>query len=259
MPPANTRTTEADAASIDVRHTEALLETGALQSALFNSANFSSIATGAKGVIQIFNVGAERMLGYTAFVKHLVEQHGGSVQVTSPGEGQGATFSLRIPLTVVHSKTAPAERIHPKGIGGIGTDFKRSDLSGVTVLVIDDQADARDLIQRVLADCDANVITVGTAAEALRAVETERPDVLVSDIGMPDVDGYDLLRRVRALGHARGGRVPAIALTAFARSEDRTRALRAGFLVHVSKPVEPAELIATVASVVGRTGELSAQ
>src|SRR6185295_13800309 len=126
-------------------------------------------------------------------------------------------------------------------------------------LVIDDQADSRDLIQRVLAGCDANVITVGTAAEALRAVETERPDVLVSDIGMPDVDGYELLRRVRALGHARGGRVPAIALTAFARSEDRTRALRAGFLVHVSKPVEPAELIATVASVVGRTGELSPQ
>jgi signal transduction histidine kinase/CheY-like chemotaxis protein len=194
-----------------------------------------------------------------SIVKHLVEQHGGSVHVTSPGERQGATFSLRIPLTIVHRTTAPGERIHPKGIGGIATDFKRSDLSGVTVLVIDDQADARDLIQRVLADCDATVITVGTAAEALRAVEGERPDVLVSDIGMPDVDGYELLRRVRALGHARGGRVPAIALTAFARSEDRTRALRAGFLVHVSKPVEPAELIATVASVVGRTGEPSAQ
>ena len=184
-----------------------------------------------------------------SIVKHLVEQHGGAVHVTSAGEGQGATFSLQIPLTVVHRKT----------IGGIATDFKRSDLSGVTVLVIDDQADARDLIQRVLAECGAKVITAGTAAEALRAVETERPDVLVSDIGMPDVDGYELLRRVRALGHARGGRVPAIALTAFARSEDRTRALRAGFLVHVSKPVEPAELVATVASVVGRTGEPSAQ
>jgi signal transduction histidine kinase/ActR/RegA family two-component response regulator len=184
-----------------------------------------------------------------SIVKHLVEQHGGSVHVTSPGKGQGATFSLQIPLTVVHRK----------GIGGIATDFKRSDLSGVTVLVIDDQADARELIQRVLTECDAKVITAGTAAEALRAVETERPDVLVSDIGMPDVDGYELLRRVRALGHARGGRLPAIALTAFARSEDRTRALRAGFLVHVSKPVEPAELVATVASVVGRTGEPSVQ
>ena len=194
-----------------------------------------------------------------SIVKHLVELHGGSVQVTSPGEGQGATFSLQLPLTVVHRKTEPGERIHPKGIGGITTDFKRSDLSGVKVLVVDDQADARDLIQRVLAECDAKVITAATADEALRAVETERPDVLVSDIGMPDVDGYELLRRMRALGHARGGRLPAIALTAFARSEDRTRALRAGFLVHVSKPVEPSELVATVASVVGRTGEPSAQ
>ena len=88
----------------------------------------------------------------------------------------------------------------------------------------------------------------------LEAVETERPDVLLSDIGMPDVDGYELLKRVRALGAARGGRLPAIALTAFARSEDRTRALHAGFLVHVSKPIEPSELVATVASVVGRTG-----
>ena len=123
------------------------------------------------------------------------------------------------------------------------------------MLVVEDQADARDLIKRVLAECDAEVLTASAADEALRAVERDRPDVLVSDIGMPDVDGYELLRRVRALGHARGGRIPAIALTAFARSEDRTRALRAGFLVHVAKPVEPSELVATVASVVGRTGE----
>ncbi len=93
------------------------------------------------------------------------------------------------------------------------------------------------------------------APAALATVEADHPDVLVSDVGMPDVDGYELLRRVRALGPARGGRLPAIALTAFARSEDRTRALRAGFLVHVSKPVEPSELVATVASIVGRTGE----
>ena len=123
------------------------------------------------------------------------------------------------------------------------------------MLVVEDQADARDLIRRVLAECDAEVLTASAADEALQAVERDRPDVLVSDIGMPDVDGYELLRRVRALGHARGGRIPAIALTAFARSEDRTRALRAGFLVHVAKPVEPSELVATVASVVGRTGE----
>jgi CheY-like chemotaxis protein len=91
----------------------------------------------------------------------------------------------------------------------------------------------------------------------LPVIEQRRPHVLVSDIGMPGMDGYELLRRVRALGEARGGRLPAIALTAFARSEDRTRALRAGFQVHVSKPVEPSELVATVASIVGRTGEVA--
>ena len=96
------------------------------------------------------------------------------------------------------------------------------------------------------------MLTAGTADEALVLVEAQRPDVLVSDIGMPDADGFELLRRVRALGPERGGRVPAIALTAFARSEDRTRALRAGFLVHVSKPVDPSELVATVASVAKR-------
>ena len=105
--------------------------------------------------------------------------------------------------------------------------------------MVDDQSDARDLIKRVLEDCGAAVLTAASAADALALVEAQRPDVLVTDIGMPDADGFELLRRVRALGPDRGGRVPAIALTAFARSEDRTRALRAGFLVHVSKPVDP--------------------
>ena len=117
---------------------------------------------------------------------------------------------------------------------------------------MDDQADARDLIRRVLEDCSATVLTAATADEALRLIERRRPHVLVTDIGMPDVDGYELLKRVRALGITRGGRLPAIALTAFARSEDRTKALRAGFMVHVAKPVDPSELVATVASVAGR-------
>ena len=112
-------------------------------------------------------------------------------------------------------------------------------------------------MRRVLVECRAEVLVAGTADAALEFIQRERPDVLVSDIGMPDVDGYELLRRVRALGHSRGGRLPAIALTAFARSEDRTRALRAGFLVHVSKPVEASELVATVASVSGRAADSS--
>jgi signal transduction histidine kinase/ActR/RegA family two-component response regulator len=189
-----------------------------------------------------------------SIVKHLVEQHGGTVRVTSPGEGRGATFSVELPLTVAHRNTESGDRLHPTGSRSVAAEFKRLDLSGIKVLVVEDQHDARELIKRVLEESAAEVVTAGTAEEALAAVEKERPDVLVSDIGMPDVDGYELLTRVRALGPARGGRLPAIALTAFARSEDRTRALHAGFLVHVSKPVEPSELVATVASVVGRTG-----
>ena len=121
------------------------------------------------------------------------------------------------------------------------------DLGGMRVLVVDDEIDARELIKRILSDCNATVITAANAAEALRMVEQERPGLLVSDIGMPDVDGFELLAQIRALGPGRGGAVPAIALTAFARSEDRLRALECGFRDHVSKPVEPAELVRAVA------------
>ncbi len=189
-----------------------------------------------------------------SIVKHLVELHGGTVSAASPGAGEGSTFIVSLPLAVVHRGQAPS-RQHPKAAPSTTPDFKPIDLTGVTVLVVDDQVDARELVTRVLSDCGANVAAAGNAEEALALVESMRPDVLVSDIGMPDVDGYELLRRVRALGESRGGKVPAIALTAFARSEDRTRALHRGFQVHVAKPVEPAELIATVASVAGRAGE----
>jgi CheY-like chemotaxis protein len=152
---------------------------------------------------------------------------------------------------VVHRSSAK-DRFHPKTPKAPPPDFGVADFAGIRILVVDDQPDARALVARVLADCNAEVVTAASADEALALIESERPHVMVSDIGMPGMDGYELLRRVRALGEERGGKVPAIALTAFARSEDRTRALRAGFLVHVSKPVEPSELIATVASVAGR-------
>ena len=190
-----------------------------------------------------------------SIVKHLVELHGGTVRVESAGKGQGATFALHLPLTVVHAGSRQEERLHPGTPKAMPSDFVVADLSGIKVLVVDDEADARDLIKRVLEECNAEVLTAGTAVEALQMVEKEKPHVLVSDIGMPDVDGFELLKRVRALGEARGGKVPAIALTAFARSEDRTRALRAGFVIHVSKPVEPSELVATVASAAGRMSE----
>ena len=169
------------------------------------------------------------------------------MQATSPGPGGGATFTMRLPLAVAAWDAKEGEPV--------ASDWRRPDLSGIKILVVDDQADALELIERVLSECAAEVLTARTAEEAVGLVESERPDVLVSDIGMPGVDGYELLRKVRALGQARGGRLPAIALTALARSEDRTRALHAGFLAHVAKPVESAEIVATVASVVGRTGQ----
>jgi len=189
-----------------------------------------------------------------AIVKQLVELHGGTVRATSPGLEAGSTFTVELPLIAVQ-RDASDSRVHPAAQRIAALEFKGLDLIGVKVLVVDDEEDARDLIARVLIECRAEVVTAGTVEETLAAVERVRPHVLVSDIGMPHVDGYQLLRLVRGLGLARGGGLPAIALTAFARSEDRTRALHAGFLVHVSKPVEPAELMAAVASVVGRTGD----
>ena len=182
-----------------------------------------------------------------------MELHGGTVAVKSAGEGLGTTVTVHLPLTVVY-RQADKERLHPAAASATAPGFIAGELTGLKILVVDDQADARDLISRVLQECGAEVTTAATAQEALRFAEAMRPDVLVTDIGMPDADGFELLRRVRALGPDRGGKVPAIALTAFARSEDRTRALRAGFLVHVSKPVDPSELVATVASVAGRVG-----
>jgi len=187
-----------------------------------------------------------------AIARQLVELHGGSVSVSSPGENKGSTFTVKLPLTIVHRRPDASERMHPRGPRAPATDLERPDLSGIRVLVVDDEPDSRALLQRVLSECGAVLMTADSAAQALRVISQERPDVLISDIGMPEVDGYELLRRVRASGGQQGGIIPAIALTAFARTEDRTRALRAGFLVHLAKPVEMSELIATVATIAGR-------
>ena len=188
-----------------------------------------------------------------SIVKHLVELHGGTVKASSPGQDQGATFSIHLPVTAVRRVAAPEERLHPQAPPPAMVPFEHVDLSGIRVLVVDDEQDARDLVKRLLSDCSAQVLTAGSAAEALEVIKREAPHILVSDIGMPETDGYELLRMIRARESGDGARLPAVALTAFARAEDRIRAIRAGFVAHVAKPVEPSELLATVAAFCGRT------
>jgi CheY-like chemotaxis protein len=190
-----------------------------------------------------------------SIVKQLTELHGGSVRVKSPGLGSGTTFVVMLPLLAVHNG-APAHnepRVHPTS-NPAASPCDLADLTGLTVLVVDDEPDARHLVRMFLEECKASVITAASAVEALQLLAQCRPSVLISDIGMMETDGYDFIRQVRAMSPREGGRVPAIALTAFARSEDRTRTMLAGYNVHLSKPVEPAELIAAVASLAGRTG-----
>ena len=187
-----------------------------------------------------------------AIVKHLVDLHGGSIEARSDGRGMGSSFSLYLPIQVREDVPAGVERAPRNGTQGAGPS-----LHGVRVLVVDDEQDARDLIQRLLREHGAEVVTAASAEDALAALASMRPQILVSDIGMPETDGYDLIRRIRSGRDPLARDVPAIALTAFARSEDRTRALLAGFQSHVPKPVEPAELIATVASLASALGRSS--
>jgi signal transduction histidine kinase/ActR/RegA family two-component response regulator len=190
-----------------------------------------------------------------AIAKQLVELHGGSIRVKSAGEGKGTSFIVSLPLTIIHLPAEREERLHPRTASPTQALSRPVRLDGLSVLVVDDQTDAQDLIRHVLEECGAKVITSSSAAEALELLERERPGVLLSDIGMPDMDGYEFLKKVRALGADRGGQIPAVALTAFARSEDRTKALLSGFTVHVTKPVEPTELAATIAAAAGRINE----
>jgi len=188
-----------------------------------------------------------------AIVRQLVELHGGTVHADSPGEGQGATFTVKLPLMAVGPKAIEPERVHP-AVGG-SVPFECSPrLDGLRILIVDDDADIRDLLTYTLEVCGAEVMAAASADEAISALtESSTPmDILISDIGMPDEDGYALLRRVRALEPENGGGIPAIALTAYARTQDRRAALLAGFQSHVAKPVEAAELIAVIANLAGR-------
>jgi signal transduction histidine kinase/CheY-like chemotaxis protein len=186
-----------------------------------------------------------------SIVRHLVEIHGGTVRVKSGGDGQGTTFIVDLPLSVAHLTPGPGEeaRVHPRASDASGPpgDDPAPDLKGIRVLVVEDEESARETLRQILEHCGAEVHSVTSAAEALEELERRRPDVLLSDIGLPGEDGYSLIRRIRALPPERGGKIPAAALTAFARSEDRRRALVAGFQMHLAKPVDMAELTAVVA------------
>ncbi len=187
-----------------------------------------------------------------SIVRHLVELHGGTVQAESPGAGLGATFVVKLPLVPVYQKDDPAERVHPAARETLPAYDCPERLDGLKVLVVDDEFDTRQLLRAGIGQCGAEVLTASTVREALEAIEGERPDLLISDIGMPGEDGYELIKQVRALPAGRGGKMPAIALTAYARTEDRLRALRAGYQMHISKPVELAELVTVMASLIRR-------
>jgi CheY-like chemotaxis protein/nitrogen-specific signal transduction histidine kinase len=194
-----------------------------------------------------------------AIVRHLVEMHGGTADAESAGQGRGAIFTVRLPLIATRSmEVSPQaeERVHPAAENFIAARGLAFDcppaLQGLHVLVVDDDEDARHLIKTVLEQCEAQVTVVASAAAALRALQDSRPDVLVSDLGMPEEDGYSLISKVRSLPPEQGGSIPAAALTAYARVEDRMRVLRSGFQIHLPKPVEPAELVAVVANLASR-------
>jgi CheY-like chemotaxis protein len=193
-----------------------------------------------------------------AIVRQLVELHGGTVKAESPGVGQGATFIVQLPLL---TDSPSANDLKPKDstVEGELPSHCLANLNGLRILVVDDETDARELLTRILEECGAEVVAVASAAEAIRVLtefSTLPVDVLVSDIGMPNQDGYALLQRVRALDAQSGRQIPAVALTAYAREEDRQAALLAGFQSHVTKPVEPAKLIKEILNLAGRTEQV---
>jgi signal transduction histidine kinase/ActR/RegA family two-component response regulator len=185
-----------------------------------------------------------------AIVKQLVELHGGNVRVKSGGIGQGATFTVHLPLRAVYAD--PDEERHTEVTLPENQPLPEVSLANVHVLVVDDELDARALVKRLLEMAGATVSMAASGSEAMERILARRPDVLVCDIGMPGEDGYSLIRRLRFLEEGQASALPAVAVSAYARSEDRTKAIRSGFQNHLAKPVEPTELVAVVRSLAGR-------
>ena len=185
-----------------------------------------------------------------SIVRGLTELHGGTVRVKSDGEGMGATFTVSLPIAAVIPEVTEQKKAHRDMANSSEefNDFEQLTLTGIKILVVDDEPDARELIRCVLEDASASVITAGSAHDALNLITQEAPDILISDIGMPDEDGYEFIRKIRSLPSEKGGKIPAVALTAYARAEDRKRAMIAGYQMYLTKPVEPSELLAVVSS-----------
>lgn len=182
-----------------------------------------------------------------SIVKHLIELHGGTIRARSTGEGKGATFTVDLPLMTIQSESPMEVRQYSRRPSAIRDSATQPSLEGISVLVVDDEADARDLVKHVLEKQGARVFLAASTEEGLASLKVNLPTVILSDIGMPGEDGYEFIKKVRQLDDDQRGGIPAAALTAFARAEDRARALRAGFQTHLPKPVEPAELVGVVA------------
>jgi PAS domain S-box-containing protein len=187
-----------------------------------------------------------------AIVRHLVELHGGTVEVESEGEGLGATFIVRLPVRAVRERRARQSGANAAAHGGEPSDLIGADLRGVTVLVVDDQVDAQALVRTVLQEAGATAVGASAVVDALELLTRFTPDVVVADIGMPGEDGYSLIRQLRDRERSRGDRLPAIALTAYGRAEDRALALESGFDAHLRKPVDTDALLLAIATAVGR-------
>ena len=187
-----------------------------------------------------------------AISRHLIEAHGGCIEATSPGKGFGTTVRVELPLMIVHDVKANAsDRVHPADDLQPSADLNLVDLTGIRVLLVDDDVDASQMARDALKFAGASVKTASSASDALAALDRDMFDVAILDIGMPEVDGYELLKRIRQRPAGRQGRIPVAALTAYARPMDRTRSLKAGFQMHLSKPVQPTELAAAVLSLAG--------